>query len=118
MKDAFKADVPQTIYWDSDICGYDVVDILPIIASGLGVDRGYSTSFNEGPVGEVQYLLRSSPGELCICRKIVGFSTAKQMATFFFLEGSLPPMDFQKKKVIPCLAAENPTILLQVINSI
>ena len=34
----------------------------------------------------------------------------------FFLR-SPPPTDFQKKKVMTCLVAENPTILLEVINS-
>ena len=60
--------------------------------------QGYSTNFNEGPVGEVWYFLRSSLVELLICndknetiitgtyRKIVGFSAAKQVITFFFLE--------------------------------
>ena len=58
--------------------------ITYILAFSNSIDQGYSTSFNEGPVGQVQYLPRSSPVELFICRKIVGFSAAKQMATFGF----------------------------------
>ena len=43
LKDAFKAYVPLTIHWDGkmmcDISGKDVVDRLPVIVSGLGVDQ-------------------------------------------------------------------------------
>ena len=43
LKESFKADIPLTVHWDgkmmSDITERDIVDRLPVVISGLGVDQ-------------------------------------------------------------------------------
>ena len=43
LKESFKADIPLTVHWDGkmmyDIAGRDIVDRLPVVISGLGVDQ-------------------------------------------------------------------------------
>lgn len=43
LKSEFKSEVPLTVHWDGkmceDICGHEIVDRLPILVSGQGVDQ-------------------------------------------------------------------------------
>ena len=79
-------------FWHSDKSGYAFSKFIHYVLVG----QGYSTNFNEGPVGEVQYVLRSSPVELLICRKIVEIRQPNRWWPFFF--GDHPTISRSPKK--------------------